>query len=182
MNTPNKLTLLRTVLVPFFMAFALMSSRGAHIAALCIFIIASVTDWLDGKIAREQGLVTTFGKFMDPLADKLLTTAAFLVFMEMDIISPWVIIIILFREFAVAGIRLVAAGTGKIMAASMWGKAKTVSQMAAIILSLLLIIVPVLGDSVNFAVINTVVWISTVLTLISGVDYIWKSKDLLELK
>ena len=182
MNTPNKLTLLRMILVPFFMAFALAGGTVWQLAALAVFAIASFTDYLDGKIARAQGLVTTFGKFMDPLADKLLTTAAFLVFMDKGLISSWVIIIVLFREFAVSGIRLVAAGTGEIIAASWWGKLKTVSQMVAIILTFLLIIVPVFPETVNYVIINIAVWISTVLTLVSGWDYIYKNKSLLEFK
>ncbi len=182
MNTPNKLTVLRMILVPLFMMFALIDGVVWQIVALGIFALASFTDYLDGKIAREQGLVTTFGKFMDPLADKLLTTAAFLVFMDKELISSWVIIIVLFREFAVSGIRLVAAGAGEIIAASYWGKLKTVSQMIAIILTFVLIILPVLGETINYIIINIAVWISTVLTLVSGWDYIYKNKNLLQLK
>ena len=182
MNTPNKLTVIRMILVPIFMAFALIPGKGFLIAALAVFALASITDWLDGKIARATGQVTTFGKFMDPLADKMLTTAAFLVFMDMGLISPWVIIIVLFREFAISGIRLVAAGTGDIIAASIWGKLKTVSQMLAIIVTFILLIVPVFSESVNLIIINVFVWISTVLTLTSGADYIYKSKHLLVMK
>lgn len=182
MNTPNKLTIIRMLMVPFFMGFALADNIVCKIIALAIFILASLTDYYDGKIARESGQVTTFGKFMDPLADKVLTTAAFLVFLDSGLISPWVLIIVLFREFAVSGIRLVAAGTGQIVAASMWGKAKTVSQMIAIILTFVLIICPVFSAGINFIIINAAVWISTVFTLVSGVDYIYKSKDLLVFK
>ncbi len=182
MNTPNKLTVLRMIMVPFFMAFALQDGKAMAAVALLIFALASFTDYLDGNLARKSGQVTTFGKFMDPLADKLLTTAAFLVFMHMQLISPWVIIIILFREFAVSGIRLVAAGTGEVIAASFWGKLKTVSQMVAIIITFLLVITNVFPDNINYIIINVVVWISTVFTLLSGADYILKSKDLLVLK
>ncbi len=182
MNTPNKLTVLRMLLVPVFMVFALINGAFCQTIALIVFALASFTDYLDGKIARAQGLVTTFGKFMDPLADKLLTTAAFLVFMDKGLISPWVIIIVLFREFAVSGIRLVAAGTGEVIAASWWGKLKTVSQMVAIILTFVLIIVPVFTESVNYIIVNIAVWISTVLTLVSGWDYIYKNKNLLQFK
>ena len=182
MNTPNKLTLLRMIMVPFFMFFALGGGQVNAAIALLIFILASITDYFDGKIARKSGQVTTFGKFMDPLADKLLTTAAFLVFMEKDFISPWVIIIILFREFAVSGIRLAAAGTGEIIAASFFGKLKTVSQMVAIIITFVLVIIPIFPLGTDIIIINTVVWISTVLTLLSGADYIYNSRNLLVLK
>lgn len=182
MNTPNKLTVIRMLLVPVFMAFALASGTVNLAIALGVFILASLTDWLDGKIARASGQITTFGKFMDPLADKLLTTAAFLVFMDMKLISPWVIIIILFREFAVSGIRLVAAGTGEVIAASIWGKLKTVSQMAAVILTFLLLIIPAGDEQSKNIIINIAVWISTILTLTSGADYILKNRKLLVMK
>jgi len=180
MNTPNKLTLLRVVLVPVFMALALIEGTGFKIAALAVFILASLTDYFDGQLARKNNMVTTFGKFADPLADKMLTSAAFLVFTCMDLISPWVLMIVLFREFAVSGVRLVAAGTGEIIAASFWGKLKTVSQMIAIIITFLLMIISV-GD-ISGIIINVAVWISTVLTLISGADYIMKCRGLLTFK
>ena len=182
MNTPNKLTIIRILLVPFFMAFALAGGTVWNIAALVIFAAASLTDYYDGKIARASGQITTFGKFMDPLADKMLTTAAFLVFMDIDLISPWVVIIILLREFAVSGIRLAAAGTGEIIAASMWGKAKTVSQMIAIILTFVLMIFSFIPYNITYILVNIAVWISTVLTIISGADYIIKNRKLLVLK
>ncbi len=182
MNTPNKLTIIRILLVPFFMAFALAGGTLWNIVALLIFAAASLTDYYDGKIARASGQITTFGKFMDPLADKMLTTAAFLVFMDIDLISPWVVIIILLREFAVSGIRLAAAGTGEVIAASMWGKAKTVSQMIAIILTFVLLIFSFIPESVTYIIVNIAVWISTVMTIISGADYILKNRELLVLK
>lgn len=182
MNTPNKLTVLRMLMVPFFMIFALCEGTVFKALALLVFALASLTDYFDGKIARATGQITTFGKFMDPLADKLLTTAAFLVFMDWDLISPWVIIIVLFREFAVSGIRLAAAGTGEVIAASFWGKLKTVSQMAAIIITFVLVIINVFSFETNYLIINIVVWFSTVLTLLSGADYIYKSRKLLVLK
>ncbi len=182
MNTPNKLTIIRILLVPFFMAFALAGGTMWNIAALLIFAAASLTDYYDGKIARASGQITTFGKFMDPLADKMLTTAAFLVFMDIDLISPWVVIIILLREFAVSGIRLAAAGTGEVIAASIWGKAKTVSQMVAIILTFVLMIFSFIPYNVTYIIVNIVVWISTALTILSGADYIIKNRKLLVLK
>ena len=182
MNTPNKLTIIRILLVPFFMAFALAGGTVWNIAALVIFAAASLTDYYDGKIARASGQITTFGKFMDPLADKMLTTAAFLVFMDIDLISPWVVIIILLRECAVSGIRLAAAGTGEVIAASIWGKAKTVSQMVAIILTFVLMIFSFIPYNVTYIIVNIVVWISTALTILSGADYIIKNRKLLVLK
>lgn len=181
MNTPNKLTVIRMILVPVFMVFMEFSNMGMQIAGLVIFIIASVTDWLDGYLARRDGLVTNFGKFMDPLADKMLTTAAFLVLMNMDYISSWVLLIVLFREFLVSGLRLVAVGEGKVIAASMWGKAKTVSQMIAIIASFMLIILPWFNEW-DFLLINVMVWISTALTIISGADYLIKNIQFVKVK
>ena len=180
MNTPNKLTLLRVVLVPVFMALALVEGTAFQISALVVFILASLTDYFDGKLARKYNMVTTFGKFADPLADKMLTSAAFLVFTCMDLISPWVLMIVLFREFAVSGVRFLAAGTGTVIAASFWGKLKTVSQMIAIILTFVIIILE--PGNAGLIIINVSIWISTVLTLLSGADYIFKSKDLLTFK
>ena len=134
MNLANKLTILRVILVPVFIAFMCINTLWANIAGLIIFIIASITDTLDGQIARKHNMVTTFGKFADPLADKMLTTAAFLVFMEKGITGIWPIFIILVREFAVSGIRLAAAAEGEVIAASFWGKFKTVFQMVMIVL------------------------------------------------
>ena len=133
MNLPNKLTILRVILVPIFIAFMTINTLWGNIVGLIVFIIASLTDMLDGKIARARNLVSDFGKFADPLADKMLTTAAFLVFMQKDIIGTWPVFIILVREFAVSGIRLVAAADGTVIAASFWGKFKTVAQMVSII-------------------------------------------------
>ena len=181
MNTPNKLTVIRMVLVPVFMLFMGFCNIGMQIAGLVIFIIASITDWLDGYLARRDGLVTNFGKFMDPLADKMLTTAAFLVLMDMGYVSAWVLLIILFREFLVSGIRLIAVGEGKVIAASIWGKAKTVSQMIAIIASFVLVIAPWFNEW-DCLLINIMVWISTALTLISGADYLIKNRDFVKVK
>lgn len=178
MNLPNKLTVVRVILVPVFMVFALIGGRACSAAALLVFAAASITDWLDGYIARRDKLVTDFGKFMDPLADKMLTTAAFLVLIYYDkiIFWVWMLMIVLAREFMVAGIRLVAAGSGKVVAASMWGKAKTVSQMAAIIIGLLLMIAFPESEAARI-ITSAAVWVSVVLTVISGVDYVIKNKD-----
>ena len=177
MNLPNKLTVLRMILVPVFMVCMMFDNLWWTMAGLMIFIIASVTDWLDGYLARRDNLVTTFGKFMDPLADKMLTTAALLILMEKDYISSWILLIVLGREFLVAGVRLAAVGEGKVIAASMWGKAKTVAQMIAIIVSIILISIP---NFDAYLIVNILIWISTVLTLISGADYLIKNKDFIK--
>ncbi len=181
MNTPNKLTILRIILVPVFMAFMSVGEPLYNTLGLVVFILASVTDWFDGYLARKYNLITSFGKFMDPLADKMLTTAAFIILMADGLMSPWALMIILTREFAVTGVRLAAVGEGKVIAASMWGKAKTVSQMLAIIISF--IILAFFGtDGLWSVVIDVLIWISTALTVISGVDYIVKNKDFIKLR
>lgn len=182
MNLANKLTLLRVVLVPVFMAFLLADNLVCQMAALLVFVIASLTDMLDGKIARECNQITTFGKFADPLADKMLTTSAFVVFMQRGIIDSWVIMLILLREFAVSGVRLAAAGEGNVIAASFFGKFKTVAQMVAIIATIIIINIPILEQSVSFTVSAALIWISVVFTVLSGVDYLIKNAHLLKLK
>lgn len=183
MNLPNKLTLMRIILVPFFAAALLIDAIPHHyLIALLIFSIASITDMLDGKIARKYNMVTDFGKFADPLADKILVISAFACFIELDIIGAAFIILVLFREFSVTSIRLIAAENGKVVAANMWGKAKTVSQMIAIIVVLIngyimelgtMGILNISADPALFGIINTsLLWISGVLTVISGIIYI----------
>ena len=185
MNTANKLSLLRVFLVPVFMAFLMLKSTGFTIAALVVFIIASITDALDGYIARSRNQITTFGKFVDPLADKVLTTAAFLVFLAIGVYTPIsgviALMVILTREFAVSGVRLVAVGEGKVIAASIWGKAKTVAQMVAIVTTLILI---AFWPTATFVpIVNEILlWITVVLTVISGIEYIIKNKNLIKLK
>lgn len=184
MNLPNKLTLLRVILVPIFMAFMVFGKdmQWAMFVGLILFAAASITDWLDGKIARAQGLITTFGKFADPLADKMLTTAAFLVFMYYGMIGPWPIFIILVREFAVSGIRLAAAADGEVIAAAFWGKFKTVMQMITIIVGILMLCIPMIPGEVTALITNILVWISVLFTIISGVEYIFKNRKLLKLQ
>ena len=190
MNLPNKLTVLRVILVPFFVFFLLESYIPHHnLIALIIFAIASYTDHLDGKIARRDNLITNFGKFMDPLADKILVISALICFVASGTVSPWFLILITFREFAVTSIRLVAAGgKGKVIAANIWGKAKTVSQIVAIIIIILSAYIKelsamglfpvegVLGTALYVTEIAVMV-ICTALTLFSGWIYI---KDNLE--
>lgn len=171
MNLPNKLTILRVVMIPVFMFF-LMTDHW-YLSGI-VFIAASLTDALDGHIARKYKLITNFGKIMDPLADKLLVTAALLCLCELGTVAAWMVFLILAREFLISGLRAVAASQGIVIAASVWGKLKTISQMLAIILILFrnwpfrMLDFP--GDMV-------VLWIAVILTVVSGIDYIIKSKD-----
>ncbi len=183
MNTANKITLARVILVPVFMVLFMLDGTACHLAALGVFVLASATDAADGYIARKHNQITTFGKFVDPLADKALTTAAFLILMYYDRMSVWAVMIVLAREFMVAGIRQVAAGEGKVVAASMWGKLKTVSQMIAIIAAMLLMEVKTTALGVQPKLISDIlIWISVVFTVISGADYLAKNWKLLEMK
>ena len=178
MNIPNKLTVLRVILVPIFMAFMLAIPQNPVFitVSLALFVIASLTDTFDGYIARKQNLITNFGKFMDPLADKMLTTAAYLGLMVMGRASAWAIMLILSREFLVAGIRLVAAGDGTIIAASGWGKAKTIFQMISIIAAFLLMYEnPICTVDTGILITQVLVWISAAITVISGADYAMKN-------
>ena len=189
MNLPNKLTVLRVVLIPFFLAALLCFQIPYHmIWALIIFAVASVTDWFDGKIARKNNLVTTFGKFLDPLADKLLVTTALICFAFERWIDPIAVVLILGREFMVTGLRLVVANEGIVVAAGMWGKLKTAFTMIAFVAIMLLqIIFPDAKGSPNlnwntpiFLINEALIWISVVLTMISGGIYLkgyWKYID-----
>ena len=168
MNLPNKLTMLRIILIPVFMVVLYWGFPGANYVALAIFIVASFTDMLDGKIARKYNLVTDFGKFADPLADKMLVTAAMLWFVEIGQMPAWALLIVICREFAVSGLRMLASDAGRVIAAGWSGKVKTASTMVCVVLMFLPI--P--------AVLNTVcVWVIVVTTLYSGVEYFAKNKD-----
>ena len=175
MNLPNKLTVLRVLMVPFFVLFMLTDIGGAanKWIALVIFCVASLTDMLDGKIARARGLVTNFGKFMDPLADKLLVCSAMICMITTGQLAAWIVIIIIAREFIISGFRLVAADAGIVIAASYWGKFKTVAQMAMIIV--------LLADfgGVFDMIGNVLIWVSLVLTIVSLVDYVKKNIQVL---
>ena len=177
MNLPNKLTLFRVILIPFFVFFLLapyFEGYGNYIG-LAIFIVASITEFLCGKIARKYHLVTNFGKFMDPLADKLLVSSALICLVALNKIPAWIVIVIIAREFIISGFRLVAADNGVVIAASYWGKFKTAFQMVTVIV----LILNIPGEV--FAVIGTVlIYISLVLTVISLIDYIAKNKDVLK--
>ena len=175
MNLPNKLTILRVILIPFFVVFMLFDITGSadKWIALVIFCVASLTDMLDGKIARKYNLVTNFGKFMDPLADKLLVCTALICLTSMDRLNVIVVLVIIAREFIISGFRLVASDNGIVIAASYWGKFKTVSQMALII-----VLIMDLGGVWN--VVGTVLtWVALFLTVVSLIDYIAKNKQVL---
>lgn len=178
MNTPNKLTLLRVIMIPFFVLFMLVPIGGdAHKwIALAIFVVASLTDLLDGYLARRDNLVTNFGKFMDPLADKLLVCSALICLIEVGSLPSWVVIIIISREFIISGFRLVASDNGIVIAASWWGKAKTVSQM---VMTIALIVD--FGGVFDVIEIGLIV-IATLLTVISLIDYLMKNKQVLNMQ
>ena len=189
MNLPNKLTLLRFVLVPVFMVFMYINNPYSYLIALIVFAAASFTDFLDGNIARKYNMVTDFGKFMDPLADKLLTTVALIYLCLNGMCHEVVICIVLAREFAVSGIRLIAAANpagSKVIAAGMMGKAKTVLQMVASMLGLLamaLFAMDVMGAEAYAwmsLVTNVLMWIMAVLTVVSGMQYIIPNFDLIK--
>lgn len=173
MNLPNKLTLARVIAVPFFIVTYLF---GMYWISLLLFIAASFTDLLDGKIARARGLVTNFGKIMDPLADKVLVYSALCLFIEDGIIAAWMLIIILAREFAIAGMRAVAAAEGRVLAAGMSGKIKTVLQMIAVPLFILAKAVP--SVTIIWTVANAMFIASLVMTVYSGCEYIYKNRDI----
>ena len=175
MNLPNKLTIFRVILIPFFVFFLLTDVLGASgdYLALVIFIVASLTDMLDGKIARKYNLVTNFGKFMDPLADKLLVCSALICMIELGQLPAWMVIIIISREFIISGFRLVASDNGVVIAASYWGKFKTTFQMIGVVL--LILNIPALS-----MVTDIVIWIAVALTVISLVDYIVKNAGVLK--
>ena len=188
MNLPNKLTLLRMILTPFFLVTLLVNFPFHYAVSLFIFIVASITDYLDGNIARKQGIVTSFGKFLDPLADKMLTTAAFLGFMVLGIGYGvvWITFIVLLREFIVASVRMVAVSSGgKVIAANIWGKLKTVVQMVAIIYAIAAEAAKELFElsKIAFAldiVTDILLWTSAVLCLISGVIYLIDNKEFID--
>lgn len=181
MNLPNKLTIFRVILIVPFVLLLLGGQAGwfganttvTDFIALAIFIIASLTDLIDGKIARKYNLVTNFGKFMDPLADKLLVCAAMIALIEMGRIPSWVVIIIISREFIISGFRLIASDNNVVIAASYWGKFKTTFQMVMVCL--------MIANIPQIAILTTIVmWIALALTVISLVDYLVKNKDVMK--
>lgn len=190
MNLPNKLTIMRILLIPLIIIAAEINYFNeeilfanvtlANIIVLVIFCVAAFTDYLDGHIARKRNLVTDFGKFMDPLADKLLVFSAFIILIELDRIPGWIVMVIIAREFMVTGIRLIAANSNVVIAASSLGKAKTVSQMVAIIL-LLVNAYPfsLISENVGVVIAIVITYIALGLTVISGIEYFIKNKHLI---
>lgn len=186
LNLPNKITISRIILIPIFLMFMLApigfgdlylineSLPVSHVIGAFVFIIASTTDWIDGHLARKYNLVTNLGKFLDPLADKLLVSAALIVLVELQLAPSWMVIVIISREFAVTGLRLVAAGEGQVMAAGQMGKLKTVFQIIAIS-ALLLHNVPFKGFGIPLG--EIALWIAVILTVVSGWDYFAKNRD-----
>lgn len=173
MNLPNKLTIFRVILIPFFLVFLLVPGIPAgNWIALGIFIVASLTDLLDGKIARKYNLVTNFGKFMDPLADKLLVCSALICLTGLGRIPSYMVVIIIAREFTISGFRLIAADNGVVIAASYWGKFKTTFQMIAVCL--------MIANIQALQLLTTIItWIAVILTVVSLIDYLIKNKDVL---
>ena len=176
MNLPNKITIFRVCMIPIFLIFMLVEGipYGNYIAAV-LFIIACLSDALDGHIARKYNLITNFGKFMDPLADKLLVCSALICFIELDLVAAWPIIIIIAREFIISGFRLVASDNGVVIAASYWGKFKTTAQMIMCILFIVH-----LNNTVFFVLEQIFLYLSVALTVISLVEYVWKNRQVLK--
>ena len=174
MNLPNKLTMFRVILIPFFVVFLLVDITPVDKwIALAVFIIASLTDMLDGKIARKYNLVTNFGKFMDPLADKLLVCSALVCLVAVDRIPAWMVIVIIAREFIISGFRLVASDNGVVIAASYWGKFKTTFQIIMICL--------MIADLAALQLLTTIVTrVAVILTIVSLVDYLVKNKEVMK--
>lgn len=177
MNLPNQLTIFRVILIPFFVFFLLAPyfEGYGNFIAVAIFIIASFTDFLDGHLARKHNLVTNFGKFMDPLADKLLVSSALICLIEKGLLASWIVVIIISREFIISGFRLIASDNGVVIAASYWGKFKTVFQMLMVITLILNFPIPA------FQMLGTIfTYIALALTVISLVDYVIKNKNVLK--
>lgn len=185
MNLPNKLTLARILMVPLYMLLLLWEFPFHHFAALVVFIAASLTDYFDGKIARSQNLVTNLGKFLDPIADKMLTTAAFLIFLGIGVTDVWAVMLVMTREFMVTSVRLMAAKDGTVVAASFSGKLKTVAQYIAIIAMMTALgwqelcvaffpAIPSLAYTLPIVISQIFIWVSVILTCVSGVQYFWQ--------
>ena len=177
MNLPNKLTIFRMILIPFFVVFMKLPIGGGDIhryIALVIFVVASLTDTLDGYIARRDNLVTDFGKFMDPLADKLLVCSAMICLIDTGQLPSWVVIVIISREFSISGFRLIAADNGIVIAASKWGKLKTICQMVMIIVLLLHF-----SGQVAWVIEQVLIYLALALTIISLLDYLYKNRSVM---
>ena len=182
-NLPNKLTILRLLLVPLFTAFMLIDGRLMPIFALITFAAASVTDFFDGRIARKQGLVTDFGKFFDPIADKILVLSAFICMIPSGLCSPVVAVIVLTREFLISSLRLIAASHSVVLAAGKSGKIKTASQMFSIVTVLVLLSArSIFGVNIPVEIIsNILMWLASAAAVYSGIEYVWRNRQLLDL-
>lgn len=181
MNIANKLTVSRICLIPVFIAAALINNALMQWMAFAVFVIASLTDYVDGRIARKYNMISAFGKFLDPLADKLLVTAALCVFVERGLVSVWVLFIITVREFVVTGVRLVAAADGTVIAASMWGKIKTVLQLVVICLMLLPVDTGIYINLIGtLSIADILIYAVCVVTVLSGADYLIKNISVLK--
>lgn len=192
LNTPNKLTIARMIIAPLFLALILKENLPHRfLLSMIIFIAASVTDAIDGKMARKNNQVTNFGKLLDPIADKVLTTAALLAFMKLGLCNIWIVMIVLTREFAIASIRMIAASNGVVIPANIWGKLKTVSQMVftgfIMFLGEIYTYVPNIVPGVTVPwwltlsnISNALLWITAILTVISGIIYIKDSKNAID--
>lgn len=191
LNTPNKLTIARMIITPIYLAIILMESLPHRfIIAALVFSVAAITDAIDGKLARKNNQITNFGKLLDPIADKILTTSALLAFMVMGLCNVWIVMIVLTREFAISSIRMIAAANGVVIPANMWGKVKTTCQMTFTILIMLLgevyqyveiypgINIPYWLTLANIS--NCLLWITAVFTVVSGVIYIKDSKNVID--
>jgi len=171
MNLPNKLTVARVCMVPLFMVALLVNTPSSRVIATILFAAASLTDMLDGKIARKYNLITNFGKLMDPLADKILTAAAMICLVQLGDLAAWIVVIVIFREYGITGLRSVAAAENIVIAAGIWGKVKTVCQMFALMLLMLKPqIVALCGVNLGLGL----MYVALALTVYSGVDYVWK--------
>ena len=191
LNLPNILTISRVVITPFFLVTILMETLPHRFLIACIiFSIASITDAIDGHLARKNNQITNFGKFLDPIADKILTTAALLAFMSMGLCNIWIVMLVLTREFAIASVRMVAATNGVVIPANVWGKTKTVSQMVFTIFIMLLGEVYFVVESSNVALFaklpdlslisNGLLWITAILTVVSGIIYLYDSRKIID--
>lgn len=184
MNLPNRLTMLRIILVPFLVVFMLLPDQipYAYVWALIIFIVASATDYLDGKIARSRGLITDFGKFLDPIADKILVISVMVCLIPFDYCSPVIVIVVLFREFIVSSLRLIAASQNVVIAAGKSGKLKTMSQMVSLTVILILLSINSINAlNIDIALIsNILLWITAAIAVYSCIDYLYQNKGMIK--
>lgn len=170
-NTANKLTILRVILIPVYLVVWYLNLKYSALLALAVFVIASVTDFLDGYVARHYNQVTTFGKFMDPLADKILVITAMIWFVSVGLLPVWALVIVVAREFAVSGLRLIAVDNGRVIAAAWSGKVKTFSTMVCLCLMHL---------PIPEILVQVCVWVIVITTVYSGIEYFWKNKDVMK--